>query len=158
MSTTQNDIDKTFTEQELADFDAALTKLEAVTQDLPVLTGADKAAHVRPPDGAGDWVQGMLTRAQQNLNKLSRDFDPALVQRDLDLIGAIDPRLLRLQRVVDRLAGARFLAGSDSFAVMLGARRQLKDSGVAGVDDNLSEGLQRFFSRASHAQPAPPPK
>lgn len=151
----QNEIDKTFTQQELSDFDASLTKLEALTQDLPVLTGDDKATHVRPPDGAGDWVGNMLTRAQQNLNKLSREFDPAVVQRDLDLIDALDPRILRLQRVMDRLNSARFLAGSDTFAVMLGVRRQLKDSGVAGVDDNLSDGLQRFFTRTSHAQPAP---
>src|SRR5882672_6053831 len=45
------------------------------------------------------------------------------------------------QRNVERLESAVFLANSDAFAALLGVRRQLKDSGVAGVDDNLSDGL-----------------
>ena len=41
---------------------------------------------------------------------------------------------------------ARQLANSDAFAALL------------GVDDNLSDGLQRFFNRTNRAQtPAPAP-
>jgi hypothetical protein len=44
--------------------------------------------------------------------------------------------------------------------VLLGVRRQLKESAVAGVDDNLSDGLKRFFSRhgGDKAAPVTPPK
>ena len=58
----------------------------------------------------------MVTRSQQNLNKLSRDYDPALVQRDLDLAGTIGPGQLRAHRIVDRLDGATFLANSTPLA------------------------------------------
>jgi hypothetical protein len=99
-------------------------------------------------------MQQMLVRSQQNLNKLSREYDPGTTQRDLDLISSLQPRLMRLQRVVDRVQSALFLANSDAFSVLLSVRRQLKDAGVAGVDDNLSEGLQRFFSRSNRTQKA----
>jgi len=152
----QNEINKQFTDAELKAIDDALTVLETTLADLPVLSGEDKAAHVKAPDGARGWMQQMVTRSQQNLNKLSRDYDPALVQRDLDLAGTIEPRQLRAQRIVDRLESGVFLANSDAFAALLGVRRQLKDSGVAGVDDNLSDGLQRFFNRTNRTQtPAP---
>lgn len=147
----QNEIDKQFTDAELKAMDDALTVLETTLADLPVLSGADKSAHVKAPDGARGWMQQMATRSHQNLNKLSRDYDPALVQRDLDLTVIIEPRQLRAQRIVDRLESAVFLANSDAFGALLGVRRQLKDSGVAGVDDNLSDGLQRFFNRTNRA-------
>ena len=145
----QNQIEMEFTHQQIADFDAALDKLDGLTADLPVLSGQDKSGLVKPPDGAGDWMDGMAIRAQQNLNKLSREYEPARVQKDLTLNRVLDPRALRLERVLDRINGGRFLARSDAFAALLGARRQLKDAGVAGVDDNLSDGLRRFFTRSS---------
>lgn len=153
----QNEIDKVFTEEQLTAMDDALTALEAQTEGLPVLSGDDKAMHVKPPGDGRGWMEGMLVRARQNLNVLPRNFDPVLVQHDLDLTPVVSPRLIRLQRVVDRLESALFLADSDAFAVLLGVRRQLKDAGLAGVDDNLSEGLQRFFNRQSRAQPPASP-
>jgi hypothetical protein len=50
---------------------------------------------------------------------------------------------------MDRMESGKFMARSDAFAVLLGVRRQLKDSDVAGIDDDLSDGLSRFFSRTS---------
>lgn len=114
-----------------------------------MLSGSDKAGLVKPPEGADGWMTDMVTRASQNLGRLPRDFDPASVQKDLDLDVTLAPRQLRLSRVLDRIEGARFLARSDAFAELLGVRRTLKDSGVAGVDDNLSDGLQRFFNRTN---------
>jgi len=58
--------------------------------------------------------------------------------------------------VLDRLESAQFLARSDAFSALLGVRRALKDAGVAGVDDNLSDGLKRFFTRSSKSEPTPP--
>ena len=152
----QNEIDKQFTPEQLQAMDNALTALETATADLPVLSASDKAGHVKPPDNARGWMEQMVVRAQQNLSKLPRDFDPALVQNDLDFTAAVAPRLLRMQRLVDRLVSGSFLADSDAFAASLETRRHLKDAGVAGVDDNLSDGLQRFFNRTSPA-PAPAP-
>ena len=152
----QNEIDKQFTDAQLKTIDDALTALETATADLPVLSGEDKATHVKAPDGAQGWMEQMLTRSQQNLGKLARDYDPALVQHDLTRVSTLAPRLLRAQRIVDRLESGSFLANSDAFAGLLGVRRQLKDAGVAGVDDNLSDGLQRFFNR-SHRSAAPTP-
>ena len=143
----QNEIDKKFTDAELKVIDDALTGLETTLADLPVLSAEDKASHVKAPDNSRGWLEGMVTRAQQNLDKLPRNFDPALMQKDLDFSADVAPRLLRAQRIVDRLTGGTFLADSDAFAAALEIRRHLKDAGVAGVDDNLNDGLQRFFNR-----------
>ena len=153
----QNEIDKVFTTEQLARIDAALTALEAETEGMRVLSGEEKAMYVKPPDDGRGWMEGMLVLAEQNLAELPRNFDPALVHHDLDLTPVVSPRQLRLQRVADRLGSLLFLANSDAFAALLGARRRLKDAGLAGVDDNLSEGLARFFNRESRAQPPTPP-
>ena len=154
----QNEIDIALTPAQLTQLDEALTGLETLAGAFPVLSADEKAALVKAPEGADGWMAGMLTRANQNLGRLPRDFDPAAVQKDLDLDAMLAPRQLRLARVLDRLECARFLARSDAFAELLGARRILRDSGVAGVDDNLSEGLQRFFSRSNKGlAPAPIP-
>lgn len=154
----KNEIDKTFTPEQLQTIDDALTALENTTSDLPVLSRDDKATHVKPPDSARGWMEQMVARAQQNINKLPRDFDPDVLQRDLDFTGTVSPRLIRAQRIVDRLVSGSFLADSDAFAACLEMRRRLKDAGVAGVDDNLSDGLKRFFSRTSPKTTPPTPK
>jgi len=152
----QNEIDKQFTPEQLKAMDDALTVLETTLTDLPVLAAADKAGLVKAPDNSRGWMEGMVVRAQQNLDKLPRNFDPALMQKDLGFSSDVAPRLLRAQRVVDRLTSGTFQADSDSFAAALEIRRHLKDAGVSGVDDNLSDGLQRFFNR-SNAKAAPAP-
>lgn len=151
----QNEIDITLTPEQLTLLDTTLTALETATAAFPVLSPETKSGLVKPPDAAEAWMAGMLIRAQQNLGRLPRDFDPALVQKDLDLSATLSPFELRLARVLDRVNSARFLARSDAFAELLGVRRALKDSGVAGVDDDLSEGLGRFFSRSNRVAPAP---
>ncbi len=156
----QDDINLELTPEQLAQFDAALDTLETLSALFPVVSTEEKARHVKPPDGAGDWMSDMATRAEQNIGKLARDYDPAEVARDLKLDADLAPRQLRLQRILDHVGGARFLAGSDAFSALLSVRRQLRGAGVAGVDDNLSDGLARFFSRSSKAEtanPTPPP-
>ncbi len=153
----QNEIDKVFTAEQLTALDAALTALEGQVAEFPVLSGDEKATFVKPPDDGRGWMENMVVLSQQNLTVLPRNYDPALVQRDLDLTATLDPRRLRAQRITDRLVSAMFLANSDAFAVLLGVRRQLKDAGLAGVDDNLSEGLQRFFNRQAKVSPPTPP-
>jgi ABC-type sugar transport system substrate-binding protein len=67
MSKNQNTIDKELTAEELAKLDAALAQLESLSAGFPALAAEEKTGYVRPPDDAGDWMQGMLTRAEQNL-------------------------------------------------------------------------------------------
>jgi hypothetical protein len=158
MGANQNTIDKEFTPEQLAALDAALDTLEGLTADLTVLDTEGKAKLPKPPEGAGDWVDNLFIRAQQNLNLLPRAFDPAAVQRDIALESVLAPRQLRLERVRDKLDSTRFRGRSDAFRAMLDVRRQLTAAGVAGVDDNLSDGLKRYFSRQStEAPPAPKP-
>jgi hypothetical protein len=156
MAELQNTIDKEFTADELKKLDDALTVLEEVTKDFPVLTPKEKARRVKAPDNSQGWRGNMAVRAEQNLDSLPRSFDLAKVKRDLKLETDLEPRDLRLRRIVDRIDSAAFLAASDSFSASLFIRRQLKSLGVAGVDDGMDEGLESFFKRGGEDE-APPP-
>ncbi len=151
----QNEISKEYSAQQVADFESFISGLERLTADLPVLSSEDKNSFVKTPENASDWMNNMLIRSRQNLPHLPRSFDPDGVAQDLRLNEVISPFLLRLQRVSDRLHSAQFLARSDAFSALLSARRALKDAQVAGVDDDLSEGLRRFFTRGAKAAPTP---
>ena len=152
----QNEIDLTLTPAQLQAIDDALTALENALQDLVILTPDEKNAHVKAPEDSRAWMNNLLARAEQNLAHLPRDFDPALVHTDLNLIDALIPRQLRVERLKDRLDSTVFLANSDVFADLLEARRRLMDANVAGVDADLSAGMQRFFNRSKRTKPTPP--
>lgn len=152
----QNEINLTLTPAQLQTVDDSLTALENTLQALTVLTPEEKNAHVKAPENSRDWMNNMLARAEQNLQHLPRDFDSALVQTDLNLMDALASRLLRLHRLADQVESSVFLAGSEAFADLLEVRRRLQDANVAGVDDNLNEGMQRFFNcpKRTKAKPA----
>ena len=143
----QNEIDIALTETDLAPVLAALATLETFVAAFPSLTAEDKQGLVRVPESADGWMANMLTRSEQNLGKLPRDFDPAHVRRDLALHQALSPLLLRLHRIGERVETAAFLARSDAFASLLAVRRRLKDAELPGIDDDLNDGLRRFFRR-----------
>ena len=150
----QNEINIVLTPAQLQAIDDLLTALETATALFP--KNVDKAQYVKAPDDSRGWMEGMLNRAQQNLNAMPRDFDPALIQNDLNLSAALNPRILRLQRITQHFTDATFLADSDAFSDLLEARRRLQDAGVSGVDDNLNDGMNRFFNRSKRAKPTPP--
>jgi hypothetical protein len=151
----QNTIDFEFTTDQLKQLDDAIAVMETLTRDFNVLTAEEKGEVVKAPDNSDGWMQDMTTRVEQNLSKLRRDFTSEPLLRDIKLATDIAPRQLRIQRILDRLESARFKARSDGFANCLDARRQLRAAKVAGVDDDLSEGLRRFFSRADRSDTAP---
>ncbi len=149
MATNQNKIDIQLTETELATLETAIVVIEQFAARFAPVTGAEKRNLVKAPDGSGDWIENMLTLADQNNDVLPRNFSADPIRRDIKLDKVLAPLELRLQRALERIDGARFLARSDAFAALLGVRRKLKEAGVSGVDANLNEGLRRFFGRES---------
>ncbi len=151
----QNEINKTYSAEQLQTLDTLIDGLEQFTADFEPARNKDKSEYVKAPDGSGDWMQNMLTRSEQNIDKLPRSYDPELVKRDLQLSADLESRILRVERILERLVAGQFMARSDAFSALLGVRRTLKHAGVAGVDDNLSDGLKRFFTRISKSDDIP---
>ena len=149
----QNEINLVLTPAQLQAIDDLLTSLETIVAPFP--QPDDKATYAKPPEDGRGWMENMLTRVEQNLNIMPRDLDPALIQNDLNLSAALNPRILRLQRITGRFNDATFLADSDAFSDLLEARRRLQDAGVSGVDDNLNEGMARFFNRPKRGKSTP---
>jgi hypothetical protein len=151
----QNKIDITITDQQLADIDAALASLEQFTNTLPKFDAKDKARSAKPPEGASDWMNYMLTLATQNVSKMAADFTAEPLQRDMDVPTKLGPRAVRAAAIWKRLTDAIFAGDSDAWTACLNIRTTLQRRGVQGVDDtNLSQGLKDYFSR----HPAPAPK
>jgi hypothetical protein len=67
-------------------------------------------------------MNNLPARSEQNIDKLAHSYDPALVKRDLKLITDLDARMLRLQRVLDKLESAQILVRSDAFSALPGWR------------------------------------
>lgn len=143
----QNEIDVTITEAGLTPVLAALATLETFVATFPSLTTEEKRTLMRVPETADGWMANMLARAEQNLGKLPRELDLETISRDLALQQTLTPIILRFQRVSERLETAAFLARNDAFATLLAVRRQLKDADLPGIDDDLDDGLRRFFRR-----------
>ncbi|MFZ4767495.1 MAG: hypothetical protein ACOYMN_21295, partial [Roseimicrobium sp.] len=83
------------------------------------------------------------------------DFDPAPIQRDLKLRDGLMARSPRIDKIAQAWSNGIFFASSDTFSAGLDIRAQLTDADVAGVDDNLDDGLQRFFSRSPRKKAEP---
>lgn len=152
----QNEINVTITPAQLQAINEALTALENIILTFPVPDPKTKSKLVKAPDDARHWEQIVLFHAQQNINKLSRDFDPALVQTDIAFADATLATGLRMKRIMAHLAESQFLAESDIFAAMLEARRHLLNAKIPGLDKQLDEGMESFFSRPKKTKTTPP--
>ena len=113
-----DEINKEYSAEQLQELDTILDGLDHFTVDLEAARNEDKSRYVKAPDNSGDWMQNMLARSEQNLDKLARSYDPELVKRDLQLSADLEARIIRMQRVLDRLTSAQFLARSDAFSAL----------------------------------------
>lgn len=150
-------IDVAYTAQELTDLDTALTTIENLLARLPVITPEDKPRIPKMPDGAWGFILNVKTLAQQNLQKLPREYEDAPFTKDVTARNDLSPRQNRLLTIQERLQNGLLLLESDCWATSLYCRRHLKDGGLAAaIDAMLDDGMRRFFDRSGE-DPAPPP-
>ncbi|HEY3662690.1 MAG TPA: hypothetical protein VGL24_06010 [Chthoniobacterales bacterium] len=149
----QNKIDKQFTAAQWTSVDDALTAVETLLQDIPTATPKDKARLAKPPEGAGDWMDKMVTMAGLNLDKLRADFTITSVQKDLDWVDAAHIREERVKAIKVKFNDSIFLGLSDAFTACLNIRRALIEGDVPDVDHDLDEGMRNYFRRTKTTPP-----
>lgn len=143
----QDLVSLTFTEAELAEFDAALDKLEAVCTNLIALTPEERRSIRRMGNVSEPFCRRTLIGMQQNPQLIPPSIDLAAGLQDLATLDALTPRLIRLQRLTERAEDTESALGSDVMNLAGDGYRLLKIAGKSQGLDSLREELSVRFRR-----------
>ena len=154
----QNRINITYTPAELTAFDDALTVIEGLLNRVPNMSQEDQSHVAKMPDGAWGFILNLRTLAQQNLQKLPREYEDAIIGTDIASRDALVARLNRLVVIHDRADLGLMLTESDCWSAGRYIRRHLTDAGLGtAIEAQLDDGMRRYFSRGNDDAPAPVP-
>jgi|GEM_PF-2589396 len=154
----QNRISITYTAAELTAFDDALTVIEGLLNRVPNLSAEDQSRVAKMPDGAWGFILNLRTLAQQNLQKLPREYEDAILATDIASRDALVARLNRLVVIHDRADLGLMLTESDCWSGGRYIRKNLTDAGLgSSIEALLDDGMRRYFSRSGDDTPPPAP-
>ena len=95
-------------------------------------------------------------RVLATLIRLLGDFDLAEVRRDLDTHDALNDRIVKLTRLLERMRDAEMALGSDVMAAALQGYGVLKTVGKGEGVEALKQMLGKRFDNGPRQQPTPP--
>lgn len=150
---TQNLIDVEFSTETLAAIDAAFAALEA---QFVVLTGVKpEVRRLMIKMGAKSelFCRQAVMAFVQNPDVLPRNFDIGSYERDLAALDVLRPRLLRLDRIRERINDSVMALGSDLMANSLENYAVLKVAGRGTGLENLRQILANRFNRVRATEP-----
>ena len=153
---TQNLIDLNLSAESLAAIDAALATLE--TELAPLLGLEPDLRRDLTKMGAKSeaFVRQSTVAFAENPGVLPRNFDLEGFQRDLATLDALRPRLQRIKRLQERMAGAEVALGSDLMNAALEGYAVLKVSGRGEGMEALKRLLSQRFSRTARSAASQP--
>ena len=148
---TQNLVNLTITEAQIANVDAALTTLENELQGLVALSSTSKR-HMRKMGVKGEsFSRQALQVVSQNPTMIPANIPVADALADLRMLDQLRPRLSRLARLTDRANDTDAALGNDIMTVALQAYGLLKlTGGAAGMESQRRE-LSGVFSRTKRS-------
>lgn len=154
----QNRINITYTAAELTAFDYALTVIEGLLNRVPNLSAEDQSRVAKMPDGAWGFILNLRTLAQQNIQKLPREYEDTILATDVASRDALAVRLNRIVALHDRADLGLMLTESDCWAGGRYIRSHLTDAGLgSSIEALLDDGMRRYFSRSGSETPEPAP-
>jgi hypothetical protein len=154
----QNLIDLNLDAERVARMDAALAALEAELAGMAALSADDMRDLTKMGAKSEAFVRQAATAFGENPGVLPRNFDLEAFQRDLAALDALRPRLQRITRIRERIAGAEVALGSDLMNASLEGYAVLKVSGKGEGMEALRRLLSQRFtrpSRGSSGEPVP---
>ena len=157
---TQNLINLTLTETQIANVDAALTTLETELVGLVALSMSDKRRIRRMGAKSESFSRQALQVVSQNPNMIPANIPVGDAIADLQLLDQLRPRLSRLTRLWERGNDTDAALGNDIMTVALKAYGLLKlTGGTAGLESQRRD-LSGVFSRTkrSKGEPGDPPE
>ena len=149
---TQNLMSLALSADDLEAIDAALSALEARLTGLVALQPDERRGLTKMGDKSEAFCRQTVDVIGENPGVLSRNFDDEGMRRDLAMLDALRPRLIRLARLQERANDTEMALGSDLMTASLEGYAVLKVSGKSAGLDNLRQALSaRFRSRRGEA-------
>ena len=152
----QNLIDLNLDAERVARMDAALAALEAELAGMAALSPEDMRDLTKMGAKSEAFVRQAAVAFGENPGVRPRNFDLEAFQRDLAALDALRPRLQRITRIRERIAGAEVALGSDLMNGALEGYAVLKVSGKGEGMEALRKLLSQRFNRAARSSTAEP--
>ena len=154
----QNLIDLSLDAERLGRLDTALAAVEAELAGMAALNGDQIRELTKMGAKSEAFVRQAAVAFGENPGVLPRNFDLEAFQRDLAALDGLRPRLQRLTRIREKVAGAEVALGSDLMNGALEGYAVLKVSGKGEGMEALRRLLAQRFNRSSRSgQPEPEP-
>ena len=152
---TQNLVNLSLTETQIANVDAALTTLETELAGLIALSATDKRRMRKMGNKTESFSRQALQVVSQNPQMIPANIPVADAIADIRLMDQLRPRLTRMSRLIERGYDTEAALGNDIMTVALQAYGLLKLTGRAEGMETLRRDLSGMFSRSKRsAKPA----
>ena len=154
----QNLIDLSLDAERVGRLDAALAAVEAELAGMAALGPEEVRQLTKMGSKSEAFVRQSAVAFGENPGVLPRNFDLEGFQRDLAALDAVRPRLQRIARIHERIAGAETALGSDLMNGALEGYAVLKVSGKGEGMEALKRLLSQRFNRGPRSvQTTPEP-
>ena len=148
----QNLINLDLAAGQLASLDETLMALEANLAGLIALTPEQRRDLTKMGDKSEAFCRQAVDVFRQHPDVLPRNFDLDGFTRDLAALDALRPRLLRIQRVLQRCQDTEMALGSDLMTNALEGYAVLKVAGKGEGLDAMRRMLSARFYRAARTE------
>jgi len=145
----QNLISLQISPSQLASVDTSLNALEKDLAGLIDLTTAQRSSVVKMGDKSEAFCRKALEVLNQNKNVLSANSNMDEMKRDLAMFDALRTRLVRLEKLHERLSDSQLALGSDVMSAALEGYAFLKIAGKGEGLDSLRRALSVRFNRSA---------
>ncbi|NJA06821.1 hypothetical protein HC024_13980 [Methylococcaceae bacterium WWC4] len=151
---TQNLISISFTDNALAEIDAALSVLENHFSGFLSLSPDERRNLAKMGDKTEAFCRQTLIVSSQNRQSLPPSLDMGEAVADLTALDQLRPRLHRLRELMTRGDDTDMALGSDIYSFCLDAYASLKIAGKGAALETLREAMSVRFNRGAKAKAA----
>jgi len=155
---TQNMVARHLTNEEWAAVDQAITALtNALEPALVAIASERRKRVVKMGDGSEAFCRQALDVMTQNAGLMPRNFDLDEMRRDLESHDALNTRLVRLSKLMEKANDTDTALGSDVMVAALEGYAYLKTAGKGEGVEALRKLLGKRFDnsgRKAEAEPA----
>lgn len=154
----QNLLSITYTDEQMAAAEAAISQLETIFENFLSLTPIERRRINRMGQQSQPFCERTLMLMEQNVKLIPPVLDLAEARRDQKALQQIAPLLNRLERLTERGSDTEAALGSDLMMLCLDGYAALDRGGVGEGLDSLRKELSVRFSRKRRAPNEEEPK
>jgi hypothetical protein len=143
----QDLVSLTFTDEQLAAADAAITQLETLFAGFISLTPAERRSLIRMGNQSRPFCEDAILMMEQNRALIPPILDIAAAKQDMAALQQLTPLLARLERLAERGDDTEAALGSDIMVLALAGYGALGSVGKAQGLDGLRKQLSVRFAK-----------